>query len=458
MIQGVRLKKLLAQHVEKGSGPAGYRQEVRKLLGISESVETGEPTIDRSARAIHPKDFSFQEVAHTFLGSDYAGRISEALSMGGSLRLQEAEGGVVLPSHFANISAFSDTVGGLIDVMILEAYNSPEFIGDEFFEVKEARVQGGKIIGVRNDGNVSDNLLDGEPYPTVGLGETYVHIPDNQRFGNTVQLNKKVFIYDRTDQIQAAAEAAGYAVRRNREIRQADCVLGRTNTYSRDGVDTNTYRTAVLGTKSTVNDTLPNDFVNAKTGLTLNDWQDLNEALQILGANKDPATGFEISIDPSQAVMFVSPHRLLNTKTILGATETQIRTPAANAAIIAYPERLRNSPNPIAEYGMRVVSSRIWYNRLLLAGTNIAAGATGALNATTALGDEATKAQTFWQVGMFKRAFIYRQILPFSTVQAPLSSEDVRRDIVAVYVASEHGVPFCREPRYVFTGCGTYSA
>lgn len=465
MIYGVKLQKLLEQEMESGRGTQGYRGKIRSLLGLSENVDTGEPTMDRAAQGLNAKDFSLQEVAHTFLGPDYRSKVAYALALGPQLRLQEAEGGVVLPSHFAHISAFSDTVGGLLDAMILAAYTNPMFIGDDMMEIIPARVQGGKIIGVRNDGNVSDNLPDGDPYPTVGLGETYVSIPENERYGVTVQLNMKTFIYDRTDQIQSAADAAGYSVRRKKETRQADVVLGKVNTYARDGVGSNTYRTAVLATAA-YNGTTPMSYVNAIASTPLNDWQDLNTGIQILGANTDPATGFEIAIDPKNATLWVAPHNELLTRTILSATNVQTRAGSAvNTGILtqasAVQLNIRNSGNPLSEYATKLVASRIWYNRLLLAGVDCtkegASGHTGALDATQALDDDATHARSVWLYGDFKRAFVYRQIVPFSTVQAPLSSEDTRRDIVAVYVSSEHGVPFIREPRYVFQGVNTYT-
>lgn len=416
MIRGVKLQKLLEQNLNQGAGITGYRNQLRTFLGITEN-DNGEPYIDNKERVLNAKEVSFQEIAHTFLGRDYADKLVEAAQLGPMLRMQryqEHEGSVVMPSHFANISAFNDTVAGLIDAMTIEAYQSPEYIGEQFCTVQPSRVNGGAMIGVLNDGQVGDNLIDGQPYPTVGLKETRVEIPENQRRGITIQLNRKVFDYDRTDQIQSATDAAGNSVARAKEIRIADTVQGITNTYERDGKTSNTYRTA--------RGDVPVDFINASTN-ELVDWNDVNDALQVLEGNTDPGTGYEISI-PDGFQILVAPQLRMNSATVLNATTIWTATQSQDST--------RISPNPLPPFSLH--ASRIWYNRLIAAGVSEA------------------NAQARWQLGLFKRAFRYRQIVPFQTQQAPLSSEDVRRDIIGVWVCMEHGVPFTIEPRYAYRG------
>lgn len=478
MIRGANLKRLLEQKMttagSPGGGTAGYRGEIRRLLGITENAITGEPLHDPAQQAINAQEVDFAEVADTFLGRGNVNgdvlRHAFDPQTRFAIRMQEAEGSVVLPSHFANISAFTDTVSGLIDVLTLEGYQNPAYIGDDFFETREARVQGGKEIGVRNDGQVSGDLAPNEPYPTVGAYETYIHIPDNQRFGNVIQMNEQVFIYDRTDQVQAMASAAGEAVRRSKELRQADCFLGKKNTYMRDGVATNTYRVTADTTMPSDNagPRAPNNYVNADvTSAPLNDWSDWNLAKQILSKNIDPSTGWEIAVPPEGTVLFVSPDNELLVNTIVKSTGIQIRQgmekPATLTQATALTLGIRNADNPLAEYKIAVRSSRIWYNRLLLAGTNHPTAPTAfsdatEVDATLALGDTAAKAQSVWFWGNPKRAFRYRQIKPFQTFQAQLSSEDQRRNIVAVYISEEWGVPYVREPRYMFMGANTFTA
>lgn len=408
-----KLFKLYEQHLNSETGAAGYREQFREMLGIEEDDV---PRVNRD-RVLDPGNVSLSDLARVFLGKNCgASDVRRAFALSEQFgRFEEAEGAVVLPSHFARISGFTDSVSGLIDAMVMQAYTAPEFIGDSLMEVKQSRVQGGKLIGVMNDGKVSGDLLDGEPYPTVGLKETYVEVPDNQRFGNVIQVNEKVFTYDRTDLLESACKSAGTAVARNKEIRQADVVLGIVNTYSRDGATSNTYRTTA-GTN-------PNDFVNSATN-QLTNYASIDSAYQTLEGNTDPGTGFEISVPAPQ--LLVMPQREMNAKGILYPEWVRRASDSGNTNTQTKDSLVR----PVS----LVVASRIWYNRLIAASVST------------------TNAPERWHMGDFKRAFQYRQIIPFQVNDAPLSSEDTRRDIVLIKVAREHGVPFIVEPRYTYQG------
>jgi hypothetical protein len=487
MIRGIKLRKLLEQAMTEGlvppgapqgtppvKGPVAFRRHLHSILGLTENLETHEPMIDLNARTVNAKDFDLAEVARELLPAEFQGlgNVRKAFQLAEQMRplaLAEAEGGAVGASHFAHISAFSDTIGGLIDAIIFEGYQSPEFIGDELVETRDARVQGGYAIGARNDGGVSDNPTLGEPYPTVGLSETRVHIPDNIRNGIALQIREDAFIYDRTGQIQEAAQNAGYSVRRLKELRIADCILGKTNTYSRDNVNSNTYRTATgstagASTTKGENGTYPMAYCNHAVSTPLTEWRDLNTAAMTLGGNKDPATGFEIAVRPAESILLVMPHQELLANTILSASglQTRVTYPVATQSSAVNLD-VRNHANPIANFARKVMASWIWYNRLMLAGTNATQAADSAAthvnDATLKVGaTTAANAQAVWLWGQFSRAFKYRQIIPFETFQAPLSSEDSRRDIVAVYVSREWGTPWVMEPRYVWMGANTYAA
>lgn len=416
-IKGAKLLKLLEQHQTAGTGAAGYKKDIRSFLGIQES-DFGDPTLGNSKKCIEAKDIDLGEIAHTFLGRHFgASDVRHAFKVQEQFgNLQEAEGSVVLPSQFANISAFTDTVAGLVDAMTMEGYQDPIYIGDEVFETVDARVNGGYAIGVMNDGKTSGDLLDGQPYPTVGLKETKVHIPDNQRHGNVIQINERVFTYDLTGQVQEMCLNAGNAVRRNKEIRQADTALGVTNTYERDGVSSNTFLTAA--------GTVPNNYVNSSTN-PLTDWNAIDRGLQVLWGNTDPGTGFEISIPIEGLDLLVMYQKRFNASTIL---QPEWIRQSTNSAV-----DLRQAKSPIPSLNM-IVANQIWYNRLIAAGVNT------------------TNAPQRWQMGKFKKAFKYRSIVPFQVNSAPLSSEDVRLDIVSIYIAREIGTSWVKEPRYAYQG------
>ncbi len=405
-----KLKKLYEQ------APGTYRATLREMFGISEQ-DDGTNKLDRSNRVVEPKHISFDEIAHTFLGRHCGGSdVRRAFGIAeqyGAFR--EAEGAVVLPSHFANISGFTDTVAGLIDAMTMEGYQSPEFIGDQLTTVEPTKMNGGKKIGLLNDGGVSSDLLPGQMYPTVGLKPTYIELPDNQRFGNAIQINEQVFLYDRTGAVETACTNAGKAVARAKELRQADCVLGITNTYSRDGKTANTYL-------DTAGD-LPVNYVNSSLN-ELTNYASIDAGIQVLEGNTDPGTGFEITVPAPQ--LLVMPQSEMNMVSIL-YPEFIRRSSDSGLTLTQTPKSLVRNVTP-------VVLTRIWYNRLIAASVS------------------AANAKARWYLGDFKKAFGYRQLVPFQVNSAPLSSDDVRQDIVGVWVAREMGVPYTNEPRYVYMG------
>jgi len=430
MIRPHKLLKLVEQNVNNKKGVRGYREQFRDLLGLTENRH-GEPTIDLSRRELHPKDFSLQEMAMEFLGRNWRDTVRD-FSLGSSgpiglMRLQEADGHVVLPSHFANIAAFTDSVSGLIDAMVLEAYMDPVYIGDMVMETVPTRVNGGKMIGVRNDGNTGEDVLDSEPLPAVGLEETYVDLPNNQRRGSLIQVHQNVFLYDRTDQVQSMSENAGTATRRKKEIRQADYVLGIVNNYSRDGSSANTYL-ATAGSS-------PNDYVNSSAN-SLDDWTDIDEAINLLEGNTDPNSGFSIAINPPYDLL-VMPQEYMNTTTIVRSTSIDVRDSGGTGT--ADDQQVRTAANPLPQLNL-IRANREWYRRLVLATASGGAG----------LSEDAAKAR--WHLGHFRKAFGYRQLTPYRSQDYPITAEEGRRGIVLVKTVEEQGTPFVKEPRYAYQG------
>lgn len=418
MIHGVKLQRLYEQHMESDPerGSLNFGAEMHGLLGISEGAD-GQKRIDYKARALNPREFSLQEVAYGLLGRDYMSRIREAFHVAQVYRLYEADGHAVLPSHFSNINAFTSTVTGLLEAMVLEALDNPEFIGDQMVQTEPTRVNGGKAIGVRNDGTGGeDNLLDDEPYPMVGLKETWVDVPENERHGQAVQLNEKVFLYDRTGQVQGAVDNASKSTLRQKEIRIADMVLGITNPYVRDGQASNTYRTAAGDA--------PNNYINSSTNEFVN-RTDLQEAMNIMNGNVDPHTGWEVTVPLQGSKLLVDIDEVMKTREVLRATEVERRYDTQSI--------IQRGPNPL-EYVPDVVASKLWYNRLRNAGVSVA------------------NSHARWYWGQFPKAFKYRQLIPFQSQPAPLSAEEVRRDIVGVWVVREHGVGYVASPWHVYRG------
>jgi len=417
MISGNKLRKMAEKKVNgEGGSIRAYEQEFRGLCGITED-EFGRTKFDPDKKAVDASEFNFTEMAEGMLGHNWQDTLGDWNQRRVNGRVSEAEGGTVMPSHFVNISAFSASVAGLLDAQIMEAYSLPQFIGDDFVSISPTRTNGGKKIGAKLDGSLLDQtrMASGEPYPTVGLVEDWINVPQNERRGLTVQVNMETLIYDRTEQVLSAAQRAGTMIRYNRERRIARTVMGLDNTYNRLDIANNTYQSSA--------GVVPHNFVNQLVR-ELQDYRDIDAILQLLAQNRCPATNFEIDIDLQNAVLLVAPSNVLNARRIARTTEI------AFTSLTSPDLTLSRSANPL-DSSFRVASSMIWFNVL-----------------AEAIGDRDQAAELFW-FGNPARAFGYRELVPFQVVDCPLSSEDVRRDIVVARVAREIGVPYVDEPRYV---------
>lgn len=405
MIYGQRLRELFDKECKAGRGLRGYRERLRESLGL---VKGPDGSLAMKPGHISHREFSLQDVAHSFLGREYAKKLREH-------RLRES-GGVVTSSTFSAINATLDTVGGLIERAVAEGYNDIPYIGKELVDVQEGvRVDGGKMVRYGGDDTrVEDDLAWGEPYGMAGMRGEWIDIPEVLRKGRGLQVGEDVFLFDQTDSAMDAAMGAGKYVRRQVEINIADCVLGITNTFSRNGIANNTYQSTAGVT--------PHDFVNSDTSdLDLVNLTDVDEALQVLAQNTDPLDGTEIEFDPSQAKILVNRGRRLAASTVVTAATVERRT--ATAAEISLAQ------NPFSSFPV-VVAPELWYNRLIASGVS------------------ATNAAARWHLGNFKKAFRWRSAVPFSFVTYPASFEQARRDIVFAGVAREVGVCMTVEPRH----------
>lgn len=377
------------------------RLNAKKIVELQETEKENFPVVLKEAiKEVGAKNVSFQELAWDFFGAD--------VRQDGFMRkvLRESEGSVVLPGQLTHTNAFNATVGGLVNALIMDSYGNPDMIGDQLVTVKQGNTNGGLAVRVGNDkATARDDYLPGEGYETLGLTESYVAVPNNKKRGVVIQLVEEDFIYDQTSKIQSAAENAGFVVRYKREQDILNNVLGLTNTYSYNGTANNTYQTAT-------------PWINKLTN-ALNDYTDINEAMTVLWANKSPETNLPLPMmDLSNFKMVVSPAKLMGARAIVRATEVRTNTASSVYTTIG--------SNPLAA-NIDVLTSQTVKDLIA--------------------------SDVYWHL-INPRAFIYKEIIRFRVQSAPISSEDVRRGIVAVYVADEWGVCFASEPRYTFQSTG----
>lgn len=371
-------------------------------------------------------NISFQDVAEQFLGrNEYKDVVTGTRweQVGALQQVQETGGGVVLGSAFQNISGFTDVVAGLVDAMILQSYLEQPRIAKELAGTKQVKVNGGKRIKATGDGKSGKGLAWGEPLPNVGLSEMWVNLPVQVRYGNRVEVDQSVFIFDFTGQVQEYAVEAGTQVAFDVETDGAKVIMGITNPYKANDTTGNTFLTT--------NGAGIMAYTNAKAATQLLDYTSMNTIQQILEGNTDPFTSRPISV--RSPTVLAMPQNYLYARSIIRAIEIQQQK--GTTVSTDFPNRIMRSENPLADGGYSLVQApRNWYNLL-----------------NTSL-SSATNAQGRWYLGDFKRAFEWLYTIPFSTKGVPLSSEDISKGTVLIQQCEEAGVMAVIEPRYVGYG------
>lgn len=407
MISKTALKRMVETRT-----PMGAATDLRHALGLCDAKGQkyqdayGRPIVKEAA--IRPDEFSIRAMFESFLGE-------QALENGlnGRPLFETAGVGAVQPSQFVNVSAFTLAVGGLFEFKILEAFNSPEFIGDRLGSIEPTSVMGGtKDIGVANFGDLAKQRKPGDPVSMFGLEERWIETPETVEYSGGIEVTFEAAASDITSQLLTRASSVGKAIALRKEYRQIDNLLGITNTYKYKGTSYNTYQASTP---------YINTFAN-----TLNDWNDINDILVAFTMMRDAETNQPIMVTPTD--MLVMPKKLLTARKIFRDTVTQIRTNSeANVTVGA---------NPVFGVFDPVMSPLVYKRVTDSDGLNQTSG--------TAAADD------MYFVGDFKKAFGYRQFHPLQVQSAVPSTFDMlSRRIVSAFFAYERGTPFVREPRYV---------
>lgn len=414
-------------------GPTGFVRRIHHVIGLRDADgvryrnDVGQPVLE--SQAMSPDLFSFRALAVGLFGEE---NMEEALSRPGLLnarpyeRLEgnvlEADGGAIVPSQFANISAYNETVAGLLEAKILEAYKRPEFMADRMMMTIPSNKRQEKFIGISTPADVAQIRNPGASHPAMDLRERFVTTALTQNYGLKVDVTREAVMFDLTRELLQQSELVGRTLALRKENRMWRMVLGVDNSYTYNGTGYATY-VASAGNWT-------NWYQNPLT-----DYTALDAVWQAFFGMTDQETGQPIAVDAKD--LFVMQGIYATASHILRQTTVELRT-----------------PNPATSNGYATVvgagaSPVKFTNDWELVGKP-SPYAFSAATASDGLAMSASNAKGIWLAGNFKKAFGYVENMPLTTLRAnPDSYTMADKGLVFSLFGDEMGVPCVLEPRYV---------
>lgn len=266
-------------------------------------------------RELRPEDFSIRDLAvglicrkdGTPCGEDWFRDF--ASPRGGFRNLTEAANAV-------DTSAFSGITGQLAFNKVLEGYQHADFLYPELMTVVPTTfLQGERMPGIGEVGDVFDAVNEGQAYPTIGINEEFIDTPALVKRGGILPVTREIILADRTGILLDRAASGGKGLGYNLERRALDVVTGVVNNYKRNTASTNTFLTS-------------GSYVNSQSN-PLVDHTDVENAEVLLAAITDPNTGLYITQESDTILV---PLELKKTALrIVNATEVAVVDNQANA-------------------------------------------------------------------------------------------------------------------------------
>jgi hypothetical protein len=400
---GVQYGKLV-RLFEKKSVP-----EARMLLAESfEAKETRYSDIDLGR--LFCECFGWHEFQACRSGQRLANDVMQERlydAKGGDGRLVEAQGAVAT-------TAFQNISGQIVYSAILEPYQSEDFVFTRLIpEADTAFLDGEKIAGITEIGDVVAVRPETYPYTLAGPGENWIFTPPVLDRGVIVPVTWEAVFNDRTGRLLDRCRDVGKWAGTNKEKRAIDCVIDGNTTRHRYN-----WRGTVIASYG--DNTGSHTWDNLSASNPLVDWTSLNVAEQNMNALVDPFTGEPITVEAKHLVV---PKSLQHTAE-RNVRATMIRVATPGFATSGNPTQTE-APNPYANR-LEVLTSRLLGARITAASGN----------------------QTDWWMGDVSAYAKYMVAERMQVVSAPPSNMDeFQRRIVQQFRVNERGAFTVVEPR-----------
>ncbi len=371
-------------------------------------------------KEITPEDFSFRDLASNLIedGHEMVADWDRSRRRGGHIATEAV--------HAVDTSAMANITGQLFFNAIKDGLTDEGLIGDQLVSLMPSNIQGPELIpGVGAAGSEFDDIVvEGDPYPSVGLTEEFVTIPGADKRGGIIGLTREVIIADKTGQLIERARGIGTALGIRREESILGVVLGIVNPYLYKGVARNTYANAAMGFDNVIVDALVN-------------YTDLQAAENIFSAMRNPVTNKPFS---------QKPNTIICSDTLKWTASAVIHDVQVRLGDISAAPGIQSIGGNRVPWKMNIESNE-YYVQALLDGT----GKDGLLSVANR-----GEANLHWYIGNPKGAFVWKQVWPLTVEEAPNNSEvQFTQDVWMRFKASYKGVAGVKEPRLMIRSDGT---
>lgn len=319
-------------------------------------------------------------------------------------RVAESDAGVTT-------AAFQNISGQIIYSAMTQEYNSEEFVFAKLIpEDKALILDGEKMAGITEMGDISAVRKEGDPYEEAGVGEDWIFTPPVLDYGRIVSVTWEAVFNDRTGRVMDKAGNVGYWIGYGEEVKAIDAVVDENTTAHR-------YNWRTFGQIATYNDNTGTHTWDNKTASNgLVDWTSLNAAEQTMNGIVNPYTGTPILVEPSDLI--VTKQNEQTATRIISASEIRVATPGF--ATSGNPTQTTQKNPYLNKYTVR--TSRLLAQRM------------------------ATK--TDWFIGSIADALLRKVAEPLNAVREPSNSkDDFERRVVARFRANKRYAHVVREPR-----------
>jgi hypothetical protein len=432
MAHGVDLKNVYesmrAEAADPRHGATKFCRTLREWLGIEvRNIGAEKPhcRLNPNRKAV-PESFGIGEINRAIFGGNE--RAAEVICRRGDytpgrVSLFEAGNSAVQPSQFIDISAWDNSVGGLIEAKIIEGFETPEYIGEKITRPDPRKTNGGKTIGIGRIGDKAEVIAPGQAHPAAQFTERYITVPALNKYGAKVEVTKEAAFFDLTGEILKVAENVGKEIMLRKEKRIFNLIIGATNIYNYGGVAYNTYLSS-------------GNWINTQSN-PLSDYSNLNLSWYLFSKMQDQESQQRINVRPD--TILCTPFLLPTLEVVMQGRTVEALTSGSGSV---YNQGVRTLAANVSDYfgrplsGYKVFASSILQQQLT--------------DGVEGLNLNDTNARQYWFVFDSQRAFAYWENWPLTVQSAPANDYVMAdHDLVLATFANERGQPYVLDPRYV---------